>query len=75
MPASVAEPAERLLSTELQERLTGYPGQWAAVLNDEIVAVAETPKEAYDMGREAVGDADEMILHRVPDDSNVAYFF
>ena len=57
MPASVAEPAERLFSTELQERLTGYPGQWAAVLNDEIVAVAETPKEAYDMGREAVGDA------------------
>ena len=54
MPASVAEPAERLFSTELQERLTGYPGQWAAVLNDEIVAVAETPKEAYDMGREAV---------------------
>ena len=45
------------------------------MLNDEIVAVAETPKEAYDMGREAVGDADEMILHRVPDDSNVAYFF
>lgn len=71
--ASIEEPREVELTPALQELLLEHPGKWAAVTESEIIGLGDTPTEALAVAMKA--GVPDVILHRVPDDGNTAYFF
>jgi hypothetical protein len=69
-PEAVSVPE---IAPELQDELTKHPGKWAAMTRTQLVALAETPEEAYRLAR---GKGIETpILYHVPDSrAGYSYF-
>ena len=75
MTTGVIEPAEQIFSSELQDQLGEYPNKWVAVLDSQVVAVADDPGTAYKSAVEEIGNNDAIVLHHLPKAERAAYFF
>lgn len=63
---------ESLFTPELERELWNYPGKWVAIVDQEIIAVADTLMGLIQKAREA--GHTEPLIHKVPaKDTN--YFF
>jgi hypothetical protein len=71
---TIDQPTEREFDLELQEAFLQHAGRWVAIVNSKVVAVADGPAEALEAARSEFSE-EEVILHRVPEDTNTAYFF
>ncbi|MFH1104974.1 MAG: DUF5678 domain-containing protein [Actinomycetota bacterium] len=60
---------ERLFSERLERELLEHPDKWVAIVDDLIVAVANTPSEALDAARQA--GHEDVLFHHVPSDRTV----
>lgn len=67
--------AERLLSHNLERELWFHAGKWVVVTRDELVAVADTPREAFDKAKESRDSLEGLFLHYVPESEGKLYFF
>lgn len=74
MGSVIAEsPLENVFEPGLEHELLKYPGKWTAVTETEVVAVGDTPREVLEAA--IAKGVTKVTLHRVPDESNKAYFF
>ena len=63
---------ERLFSERLERELLDHPDKWVAIVDEHIVAVANTPSEALDAASQA--GLEEVLFHHVPSDRTVYVF-
>jgi hypothetical protein len=70
--SDVEERLQFEIDPALQQRLFEHAGKWVALTRSEIIAIADTPSEAFHAAQEA-GITDP-ILYRVPEDKDTVYF-
>jgi hypothetical protein len=49
----------------VQEELIKHPGKWAAVTRSEVIAIRDTPADAYAAAR--LAGVESPILYQIPD--------
>jgi len=67
------EEAHHEIAPELQELLLRHPGRWAAITRTTLIAVRDTPEEAYAAARQQGIEAP--ILYHVPDNRQRTYYY
>ena len=61
------------IDPELQKELLRYPGKWALITRSKLIAIASSPSDLMKKGEKV--EASGVMLYRIPEDSNTAFFF
>ncbi len=67
------DPLQHEIDPQLQKELLRHPGKWALITRSRLIAIASSPTDLMKAGEKV--EARGVMLYRIPDDSNTAFFF